>query len=79
MPDDLQIKALLNFVSASPEGERNKRLFWAGCRMAAMVASRLMSEASAETLLVNTAIVQGLPEIEARKTARSALAAGRIG
>lgn len=79
VPDDVQTEALERFIKASAEGERNKRLFWAGCRMAGMVASRLIGETEAENLLACAAMATGLPEAEARKTARSGLAAGRSG
>jgi hypothetical protein len=77
VPDDVQTEALVRFVRTSGDGERNKRLFWAGCRMACMVASRLMSEAEAERLLTSAAMEAGLTEAEAARTARSGLAAGR--
>jgi hypothetical protein len=76
VPDDDAAGRLLRFVRAAPEGERNKRLFWAGCRMAGMVASRLMGGGEAEKLLADAAQRIGLPDIEAARTIKSALAAG---
>lgn len=76
VPDDVQTDALVRFVRAAPERQRNTCLYWAACRMAAMVASRLMSEAEAESLLIGAATHVGLPQIEAAKTIRSGLAAG---
>jgi hypothetical protein len=76
VPDDRQITALVRFVAAAPEAQRNNRLFWAACRMAGMVASRLLSESEAEAILVIAARQVGLPESEARRTAKSGLAAG---
>lgn len=77
VPDDVQTEALARFVRAAPEGERNKRLFWASCRMAGMVASTLLAESEAERQLIRAATEAGLTEAEATRTARSGLAAGR--
>jgi hypothetical protein len=74
VPDDRQIATLVRFAAMASEGQRNSRLFWAACRMARMVASRLIGAREAEELLVYAAVHAGLPETEARKTARSGLA-----
>jgi hypothetical protein len=76
VPDDRQIAALVRCVATAPESRRNSCLFWAACRMAGMVASRLLAKSEAEALLVHAAIHAGLPEIEARRTTRSGLATG---
>lgn len=77
VPDDAQLAALLRFLAAAGEGERNKRLFWAGCRMAGMVASRFMTRGEAESLLLPAGRMLGLSELETGRTVRSALAGGR--
>lgn len=77
VPDDEQARRLLRFVRGGTEGERNNRLFWAACRMAAMVNSRLMSEREAECLLLPAALETGLPEAASRATIASAFATGR--
>ena len=77
VPDDNQIRALIRFVAKAHEAERNNRLYWAGCRMAGFVASGLLSAAAAEALLMQAALHAGLPETEARRTARSGLTTGR--
>jgi hypothetical protein len=79
VPDDRQTAALVRFAATAPEKERNKRLFWAACRMAGMVASRLLGESEAQQLLVHAAMHAGLSEAEARRTVRSGLATGRTG
>ena len=78
VPDDRQIAALVRCVATAPESQRNSRLFWAACRMAGMVASRLLAKGEAEALLVHAAMHAGLPVIEARRTSRSGLAAGGV-
>jgi hypothetical protein len=79
VPDDKQLAALVRFAATAPEQQRNNRLFWAACRMAAMVNSKYLGESDAERLLVAAAKHAGLPESEACKTARSGLATGRRG
>jgi hypothetical protein len=79
VPDDRQIAVLVRFVSSAPAKQRNNRLFWAACRMAGMVSSRLLAKSEAEAMLVYAAMHAGLSEIEARKTARSGLATGAPG
>jgi hypothetical protein len=79
VPDNKQLAALVRFVATAPEQQRNVRLFWAACRMAGMVNSHYLSESEAEELLVAAAKHAGLPESEARKTARSGLATGKAG
>jgi Bifunctional DNA primase/polymerase, N-terminal len=79
VPDDKQIAALVRFVASAPEKQRNNRLFWAACRMAAMVGPGLLAKKTAEELLVHAATHAGLPEIEARRTARSGFTTGRAG
>lgn len=79
VPDDRQIATLVRFVASAPAKQRNNRLFWAACRMAAMVASRLLAKSEAEAVLVRAAIHAGLSENEARKTANSDLTTGGAG
>jgi hypothetical protein len=76
VPDDRQTAALVRFVASSPAKHRNNRLFWAACRMAGMVASRLLAKSEAEAVLVHAAMHAGLSADEARKTANSGLATG---
>ena len=59
--------------------QRNTRLFWAACRMAGMVASRLVAKSEAEAVLIHAAMHAGLSENEARKTANSGLTTGGAG
>ena len=79
VPDDRQTAALVRFVASAPAKQRNNRLFWAACRMAGMVASRLLAKSEAEAVLVHAAMHAGLSENEARKTANSGLTTGGTG
>ena len=79
VPDDRQSAALVRFVASAPAKQRNNRLFWAACRMAGMVASRLLAKSEAEAVLVHAAMHAGLSENEARKTANSGLTTGGPG
>ena len=76
VPDDRQLAALIRVVATAPGSQRNGLLFWTSCRMAALVASRLLSHSEAEALLVEAAARAGLPEAESRATARSGLRTG---
>lgn len=62
------------FVLASPEGQRNTRLFWAACR-----AGERGEADDARQRLIAAAIAAGLPLIEAEKTVASGLARGGRG
>jgi Bifunctional DNA primase/polymerase, N-terminal len=79
VPDDRRVAALVRVAALAPETRRNAKLFWAACRMSGMVSSGLLPKAEAEELLVRAAMHAGLPELEARRTARSGFAAGGAG
>jgi hypothetical protein len=78
VPDDKQTAALVRFVALSPEHQRNNRLFWAACRMAEMVTSRLLAARDAEDLLVHAAVHAGLSETESRRTTLSGFATAGV-
>lgn len=73
VPDDASIAKLLRWVKDASEGERNSRLFWAGCRLAEQVAVGTLGQAYAAELIEQAGVAAGLPAIEARRTAQSAL------
>lgn len=77
VPDDRQLAALIRVAATAPESRRNAALYWAARRMAPLVASRLLSDGEAVAILVEAASRNGLPEREARATARSGLRTGR--
>ena len=79
-PDDRQLAALVRFVASAPVKHRNNRLFWAACRIAGMVVSRLLAKSEAEAAVVARGeCTAGLSENEARKTVNSGLTTGRAG
>lgn len=65
------IKPLVDFVQNAPEGERNKRFFWAACR----AAEEGLSGADA---LIHAAKTAGLSKIEVEKTWESAMKKGKV-
>lgn len=65
-------------LEATPERDRNTRLFWAACRCSEMVSAGRVDEATATSLLVDAATRTGLPEAEARRTIASGLRTGAV-
>lgn len=66
-----RIESVLAVLLAASEGERNNTLYWAGCRMAELIADGLISEGEAENLLQRAA--DRWPPGNAASTIRSAL------
>ncbi len=64
-------------LEATPERDRNSRLFWSACRAGELMAAGQVDEATATGLLVDAATRTGLPEAEALRTIASGLRAGR--
>jgi Bifunctional DNA primase/polymerase, N-terminal len=60
-------------LDATPERDRNTRLYWSACRAAEMVSAGRVDEATATSVLVDAATRTGLPETEARRTIASGL------
>lgn len=75
--DDASIERLLRFVSDAGEGERNRRLFWAGCRMRDLTGTGNLSRREAVAILTETGQRIGLDRNEAHRTARSAIEGAR--
>jgi hypothetical protein len=67
------IDGALRLVATAAEGERNAVLHWAACRLAERVRDGQITATAAEALLVAAGRAAGLPEPEARATARSGL------
>lgn len=68
------LKGLVRVVlEATPERDRNTRLYWSSCRAAEMVSAGTVDEATATAVLVDAATRTGLPEAEALRTIASAL------
>ena len=62
-------------LEATPECDRNTRLYWSACRAAELVSAGRVDEATATGLLADAATRTGLPEAEARRTIASGLRA----
>jgi len=71
------IETICDRVAVSPEGERNAVLYWASCRLAEIVGSGRITDDDAEADLLAAAQTCGLPDDEALKSIRSALAGAR--
>lgn len=68
---------LVGFVLEAREGERNSRLFWAGCRALELVRAGKVAGAAVHGSLMDAAARIGLSEAEAANTLRSAERAPR--
>jgi hypothetical protein len=77
IPDDLQVRRILNCVATAQPGERNSVAFWGACRLGAMTATGLLSEGDALALIADAAMTAGLSHREALAAARSGLRRGR--
>ncbi|GLR85847.1 bifunctional DNA primase/polymerase [Bradyrhizobium iriomotense] len=66
--DGKLIRGILGVVARANEGERNRSLYWAACRLAESTLGRT----EADALLINVALQIGLPVTEARATIASA-------
>ena len=65
-------------LDATPERDRNTRLYWSACRAAELVSAGRVDEATATGLLIDAATRTGLPEAEARRTIASGLRTGAV-
>lgn len=63
-------------LEATPERDRNTRLFWSSCRAGELVSAGSVDEATATAVLVAAATRTGLPEAEALRTVASGLKTG---
>jgi hypothetical protein len=77
VPDDACLSNLLRFASQAPAGERNRRLYWAGCRLGEQVRHGTLSPGYAIALIEAAGVQAGLPRAEAKATAQSAIHGGR--
>jgi Bifunctional DNA primase/polymerase, N-terminal len=60
-------------LDATPERDRNTRLFWSACRAGELVSEGRVDEPTATEVLVDAATRTGLPEAEARRTVASGM------
>jgi hypothetical protein len=70
------LKGLVRVVlEATPDCDRNTRLYWSACRAGEMVTAGSVDEATVTAVLVDAATRIGLPEAEARRTVASGMRA----
>jgi hypothetical protein len=68
------LRGLVRIVlDATPERDRNTRLYWSACRAGELVSAGQVDKVTATSLLVDAATRTGLPETEARRTIASGL------
>ena len=68
------LKGLVRVVlEATPERDRNTRLYWSACRASELVSAGTVDEATATAVLVDAATRTGLPEAEALRTIASGM------
>jgi hypothetical protein len=70
---DDDLKPLIRVILQSKEGERNCAAFWAACRLAEHVATGQLGRDDMVAIIVEATGRVGLPHIEARRIAHSAL------
>jgi hypothetical protein len=60
-------------LEATPDCDRNTRLYWSACRAGELVSAGRVDEPTATEVLVDAATRTGLPEAEARRTVTSGM------
>jgi hypothetical protein len=73
---DARLRSLIRSVVEAPNGERNRRLYWASCRAGELVAMNGMDLAFVTAALTAAGTLVGLSIREAEATARSGIRAG---
>jgi hypothetical protein len=68
-----KINGVIRVIARAPEGQRNCVAFWGACRLRELVDQGALDRNEAIELVVEAASRCGLPPLEARRTARSAL------
>jgi hypothetical protein len=72
-----QIAGIVGTVAAGKPGQRNAVAYWGACRLAEMVAQRVLGQADAIALSIAAAGQAGLPPREAAAIAASAFGRGQ--
>jgi hypothetical protein len=68
-----KLNGIIRAIAGASQGERNHVAFWGACRLAEMVSRGLISGDDAIEIVAEAASRTGLPYVEARRTAKSAL------
>jgi phage baseplate assembly protein W len=68
-----QLEGIIRTIASAPTGERNAIAYWGASRLAEMVDQALISSNEAIDIAIEAASRAGLPYLEARRTAQSAL------
>jgi hypothetical protein len=76
IPDEYALAGLVRKVAGAAEGARNAITFWAACRAGEMAASGMIGADTAAALIINAALLSGLPPAEAERTAWSGIRTG---
>jgi hypothetical protein len=74
---DSDLLPLVRVILNARQGERNTATFWAACRLAEHVHSGQLSDGDMVNIVVEAAGRNGLPVIEAKRIAKSALRRAR--
>jgi hypothetical protein len=70
------LKGIVRVVlEATPDCDRNTRLYWSACRAGELVSEGSVDEATVIAVLVDAATRVGLPEVEAVRTIASGMRA----
>jgi bifunctional DNA primase/polymerase-like protein len=75
---DNDLLPLVRVILNARQGERNTATFWAACRLAEHVHIGQLSDGDMVSIIVEAAGRNGLPVIEAKRIAKSALRRARI-
>jgi hypothetical protein len=72
----LRSDAVIRRVEATPQGERNKLLYWAACRFGEMIGEGVIQRAVAERLLEGAARSNGLWKDDGQAQCRATIHSG---
>jgi hypothetical protein len=71
------LRGIIWAMAQAPEGERNNIAYWGACRLAELADQQVMSREDAIGIAIEAASRSGLPNVEATRTARSAIRRGQ--
>ena len=68
-----RIAGVVRTIARAPEGQRNSCAFWGACRLAELWGDGYLDFEDAIAIVIEASSRAGLPQVEARRTAESAL------